>query len=261
MKIRHYKKGFAGVMLALSAACLWPGGRTWAEASSAYDYQNEIKVVLIAPVPVLSSVVSAPVREIHCRFGESFAKGDPLVTLDDALYVANLEAAEAAFNAERVKCEALKNLYEEGNASLVDRERAVGLMMEAQRNLVNAREKMLGCRICAPFDGRVGELLVDEHEWVELGRPLIRLVNDSSLLAQFLLDEEWFDQVKPGIKVKISVTATRQEIEGTIKYIAAEVDPASGTFEVRAEVDNASGRLRTGMNASLDRAALIKSLR
>ncbi len=251
----------AGITAAFIAVCLLLVGRARANAPTAYDYQNEIKVVLIAPVPVLSSVVSAPVREIHCRFGESFAKGDPLVTLEDTLYVANLEAAEAAFNAERVKCEALKSLYLEGNATLVDCERAVGLMMEAQRNLVDAREKLRGCRICAPFNGRVGELFVDEHEWVEIGRPLIRLVNDSSLLAQFLLDEEWFDQVETGIKVRISVTATRQVIEGTIKYIAAEVDPASATFEVRAEVDNSSGRLRTGMNASLDRSALIESLR
>lgn len=247
---------------ALIMACLL-AGRGWSdeEISPTYAYQDETKIVFTAPSPVLSSVVAAPVRKVHYRFGESFSKGDPLVMLDDTLYLANVEAAKAAYTAECVKSEALESLYKEGNATLVDRERAVGMVKVAYKNLVEAREKLNGCQIRAPFSGRVVELFVEEHELVEMGRPLLRVVNDSTLLAQFLLEEKMFGQIKTGIAIKILVTATQKEIEGTIKYISAEVDPASATFEVRAEVDNHMGLLRTGMNARLNRSALNAYLR
>ncbi len=227
-----------------------------ADRPSVQDYQNETKVVFTAPAPLLSSVVAAQVQMIHYRFGESFEKGEPLVTLDSTFHVANVEAAEAAFAAMKVKCDALNSLYEDGNATLMDREQAFGGMKVAQKNLVEAREKLRGCKVCAPFDGRVVGLAVEEHELVEVGRPLLRVVNDTTLLALFLLPEAIFAQVKTGIPVKIYVTSTQEEIEGIIKYISAEVDPASATFEVRAEVDNRAGHLRTGMNARLDREHL-----
>lgn len=251
------RKQTRDVFMALVAIIFLTGGIPLrADSLSVASFQDEIKVVFTAPSPVVSSVATAPVQSIHYRFGESFVQGELLVELDDRFYQANVEAAEATVTAATVRLDALASLYVDGNATLVDREEAAGGVKVALRNLVDAKDKLRGCNICAPFNGRVAEVLVDEHELVKNGEPLIRLVNDSVLLARFLLAEEMFASVKPGIPVKILVSSSGEVVVGTIKYIAAEVDPASRTFEVRAEVENGEGRLRTGMNACLDREAL-----
>jgi RND family efflux transporter MFP subunit len=213
-------------------------------------------VVFTAPSPVLSSLVASPVRKINRRFGEAFVKGDRLLILDDGFYQANLTAAEAALKAAQVEYQALQSLHQDGNATLMQREQAASEVKQAEKNVVDAREKLEGCVVLAPFNGRVIEVLAQEHELVKIGHPLIKIVNDKTLLAQFLLPEELFPRIRPGLPVRIHVTSFDRYVTGKIKYIAAEVDPASRTFEVRAEVANEAGHLRSGMNAQLDLTAL-----
>ena len=244
----------------IATGVLLSGEKGLADELSDLGLSHEIKVVFSAPSPVLSALVSSSVKAIHYRFGESFVEGAPLLSLDETVYSASADAADAVLKASIVRSEAIKNLHRDGNASLVEQEQACSTVKVAQKNQAEAREKLEGCRIIAPFSGRVIDVLVEEHEFVDVGQPLIRIVNDSILTAQFLLPEEMFAKVKVGVPVKIYVASTQQTVEGIIRYIAAEVDPASCTFEVRAEVNNGAGKLRSGMNATLDRQDLTGHL-
>ena len=238
------------VCLTLTASASDIGGDT---------FFNQIKVVFTAESPVLSSEVTSQVTNITRRFGESFKKGELLISLDDSFYRANHLAAQAVVHASKIKYDATSSLYKDENVSQVEFEEAAGQYTVAQKNAVEARNKYEGCRIVAPFDGRVVEVMIHEHEMAKESQPMIKIVNDATLYAQFLLPEKMFRHIKREIKVSLYVAALDTHVEGEIRYIAAEIDPASRTFEVKVLVENKSGELRSGMNGILELEALKRA--
>lgn len=183
---------------------------------------------------------------------------------------ASRAAAEARFNA-------LQRLYDDGQASVTDLEAArrdVALATTelelaaataakdvaaatreraaAQREVQIAAHDTAACTVAAPFSGRVARVLTQPHEQVERGTPLIELVDDTHLLAKFLVPANRFAQVQRGQTVTLRIDETGTATTARISHIAATLDPASRTLEVFAEVDNTAGAFRAGMNGRLD---------
>ncbi|MCC8180020.1 MAG: efflux RND transporter periplasmic adaptor subunit, partial [Planctomycetes bacterium] len=80
---------------------------------------------------------------------------------------------------------------------------------------------------------------------------LLYIVDDSTLLAKFLMPESRFESVALGDRLQVEIQSIGMVKEAVVSHIAAVLDPASRTFEVWAGIDNADGRLRAGMIASL----------
>jgi multidrug resistance efflux pump len=184
--------------------------------------------------------------------------------------------AQAVLDAAKANLVATQRLYEEGHASQVDltnaqrdvttaeadcelvRATTAKELITATRELAVARGKLdiaayelNACRIEGPYAGRVKRVLVNEHELVERGTPVMEVVDDGVLLAKFLLPSALFRSVQLGQELELTVSETGQTVAMKVSHVAAVLDPASVTFEVYAEVDNSDGNLRAGMNGSL----------
>ncbi|UCE59906.1 MAG: HlyD family efflux transporter periplasmic adaptor subunit [Phycisphaerales bacterium] len=184
--------------------------------------------------------------------------------------------SEAVLAAANANLTATQRLYADSNASLVDLENAkrdaviaqtncelVGStaskeLADAQREMEIAAGKLEiaarqleACSIIVPWAGRVARVLVNEHELVQHGTPVIEVIDDRVLLAKFLLPSSAFKAVRLGQELDLHVTETSDIVQVKISHVAAALDPASVTFEVHAEVDNADGKLRAGMNGTL----------
>ncbi len=187
--------------------------------------------------------------------------------------------AEAVLAAADVNLTATQRLYNDNHASHVDLENARRDRTVAQTNreladstaakeLINAKrelataigkleiasEQLDACSLGAPWAGRVARVLVNEHEFVERGTPTIELIDDRVLLAKFLLPSSVFRSLHVGQELSLSVNETSETVKVRVSHIAAALDAASVTFEVHAEVDNADGNLRAGMNGWLSLA-------
>lgn len=185
---------------------------------------------------------------------------------------ANLEAA-------RANLEATQRLFDDGHASQVDLANARRDVATAQTDVelvavTSARERikarrelavaagqlqvaqreLAACTIRAPYAGRVARIRVGEHELVDRGTPVIEIVDDTVLLAKFLLPSARFRTVHRGQELTLTITETGQRVSAKVSNIAAVLDPASVTFEVYAEVQNADDALRAGMNGWLELA-------
>jgi multidrug resistance efflux pump len=129
----------------------------------------------------------------------------------------------------------------------------------ARGQLELAREELAACTIAAPHPGRVARVLVNEHELVDRGTPVIEIVDDRVLRARFLLPSALFRSVTIGQELEIVVRETQTTASATISHIAAVLDAASTTFEVYAEIDNRDGELRAGMNGWLNLASIRRN--
>lgn len=199
----------------------------------------------------LPAEVSMPVARLHRQPGESCAEGDLLVEFDATLSQAALSAARAANDAARLNQEGLFRLHEKGQAAPTELAQAVSELEKSRLQLATAMKDAAACSVSAPFAGRIADSKVREHEWASRGSPLVTLVDDAVLRARFFLPEEMFSRISLGDRVAIRTPAADVRVEGTVSRIGVVFDPASRTFDVWADVDNAAGTLRAGMTAEI----------
>ncbi|MFH1036267.1 MAG: efflux RND transporter periplasmic adaptor subunit [Pseudomonadota bacterium] len=215
--------------------------------------RDQLSVVLSSrKEAVLSAEVRAQVQHIYREFGQSFATGQVLVELDaSSFHRLNLEKADVLLEAARKSYNVTAQLFKEKSASILELEKAKAEMAVAEVSRKFALRNVNACRITAPYGGRVEKLFVNEHELVDEGRPLLKIVDDSVLRARIILPSDLFGSLKIGQPLNILIKETGKEVSAKISHISAVMDPASATFEVYAEVENHGGILRSGMTGRL----------
>lgn len=226
-----------------------------AEEISGFGDWGGLSVLAARRVAVISAEVGQTVTKIRYRMGESFVEGDELVTFNDIVPQANLEAARAARGAAEAEFHAVESMFGKNNSSRVELENARRNLVQAEARLKLAEYELSCCVIRAPFSGRVADTLVNEFELVQRGTKILALVDDTVLVSRLLMPEEMFGKIAPGAKLTIDLPMRGIKREATVTNVAAVFDPASRTFDVWAELDNSDGLLRAGMTASLVEAA------
>lgn len=200
---------------------------------------------------VLPAEVSTLVLKVEKEMGEQFRKGDPLFLLDKETFVQNLKKAQATSRAAAANYQAAQRLRQDKTNSVTDLEYAARDLATADANAVLARKDLDACVVHAPFAGRVKKVMVHEHEWVDRGKPLIEIVDDSVLMAKILLPSWSIGRLPLGMVVQITVNETGEMVSGKVARLGEVIDAASSTYEVQVEVDNARRTLRAGMTGTL----------
>ncbi|MBI5522291.1 MAG: efflux RND transporter periplasmic adaptor subunit [Desulfarculus sp.] len=249
------------MLLLLAGLGLLAGGQAWAAEPAttslmAPSSRDQLSVVLTSRrESVISAEVRAQVNRIHREFGQSFNTGQVLIELDSSTFHRlNLDKAEVMLEAARKAHAVTLQLFNEKSASILELEKTKADLAVAEVNRRFALRGVTLCRVVAPYAGRVEKLFVNEHELVDEGRPLVKIVDDSVLRARIILPSDLFGSLKVGQPMNILIKETGKEVAAKISHISAVLDPASGTFEVYAEVDNAGGAMRSGMTGRLQMA-------
>lgn len=199
----------------------------------------------------ISAEIPGRILKIHKKLGESFRKGETIFEIDDAMYQANLKKAQAAAHATGAAQDITRKMREYKSASKLDEINAGKEAQTAAANLALAKEELKAAVVKAPFDGFVQKTLVREHQFVEKGEPVIELVDDKVLRVRILMPASAYSSMRIGETVTIAVTETGDTVTGRITQIGHVLDPASSTFDVHGEVDNAAGAVRGGMTGTL----------
>ncbi len=186
------------------------------------------------------------------------ARKDVVVAEANLQLLVNGQAIELA-SARKSVAQAQADFELAGFTRLSDLETAKRDLAVSQANLAAAKHNLAACRLTAPFPGRLAKVEVHEHELVAPGKTLLELVNDTVLRAQFLVPSRLYGQIKLGREVRIKVIETGGEATGRVSNLSAQIDPASESFTVYAEVDNAGGGLRAGMRGTLDLTGLAEA--
>lgn len=200
---------------------------------------------------VISAEVPGQVVKIEKEFGQGFGGKAVLVRLDPALYQFGVSKARAALERARVNFEAMDRLYRDNTRSAMDFAAAKSDLAMAQANLGLAEKELASCVVAAPYPGRVAKVLVNEHEWVERGKPLLEILDERGMLAKVLIPAAVVRELKTGQALPILVELGGLRVSGKISHISAQIDSVSQTQEVYLDVDNADGRLLTGMTGKL----------
>lgn len=190
-------------------------------------------------------IVDLPIKE-----GDSFAKGDRLAAFDCEGLEAEAKAAAAKHEAEaltyenNVKLAELKAVgrFEVGLSRA--REREMAAQVEAYRI------RLSHCEISAPFPGRVSELRVHAHEVPERLRPLMHIIDTSTLEIDIILPSTWLSWLKPGTAFTMKIDETGKALDAKVVRIGAAVDPVSQTIKIVARFTSDARDVLPGMSGT-----------
>jgi membrane fusion protein, multidrug efflux system len=214
----------------------------WQPALNAVGTLRAVRGADLAPE--VAGVISA----IHFRSGDEVKAGTPLVQLNAASDIAQLESLKAAAelagvnyrrDQSQLKIQAVSQATVDADAANL---KVAQAQMAAQQALVDKKN------IRAPFAGRLGLRVVDLGQYVAPGTKLVTLQALDPIDVDFSVPQSALAGIHTGLKVAASADALPGErFEGTIAAIDAKVDPATRNVQVRASLSNPNHHLLPGM--------------
>jgi len=215
----------------------------------------------------IRSQVTGKILEANFTQGQEVKAGDLLFTIDPSEYKADLDKARAQLEEDIAKQKlandkldrnrplVAKNLISQQDfEDLQTQAAAAGAQVQLSRAQVELAEINLGyCYIKSPVDGLTGKRLVDIGNIVSAntGPVLVNVKTISELYLDFTLPERDLEKVRKAmgdeqLDVKVTIPGEKDEYKGKLEFINNDVDDKTGTFALRAIVNNDKRRLWAG---------------
>jgi membrane fusion protein (multidrug efflux system) len=197
---------------------------------------------------ILRPEVSGRIAAIGFKDGQVVRKGQVLVALDATLNDAEVAQAQAEYDLALSNLKRSEDLASRKFISSSAQETAASNAQVAEAKLKLAQARLSKMRIVAPFDGSVGIRNVSPGDYVKDGTDLVNLEDVRVLKADFRLPERNLAQISVGQTVEVVADALPGERwQGEIDAINPKIDANGRSLEIRARLDNTSGKLRPGM--------------
>jgi HlyD family secretion protein len=231
------------------------------------------------------------ITAIHIREGQAVSAGDPLITIDGREAAEGLRGAQAEMRvlesllgemkSRRIDAartlERIEGLHAEGVASDAQRDdarlqaeaaaaayAAAAARIESQKVAVARAEIAVDkCRLRAPFDGVVTDLLVEVGEWALPGKLGIRLMDPMRLYIRAEIDEVDIGPVRVGLPARVLLDPYRdRRLEGRVVRVApcvSEIQEQNRTLEVEVELTAGAEGLDLKPGTSSDVEVILQS--
>ena len=170
------------------------------------------------------------------------ARGD----VEDALsVVGSMRARDEAVLYSRIAGKLVENLVREGDP--VGKDQPVATVQKDEVGV-----KYEPAPVPSTLSGIVGRMYLDRGADVTLGTPVALVVDVSSVRARADVPERYAGRVKVGQDVRVGVEAYPDRVfRGRVSKESPVVDPDTRSAPIEVNLDNADGRLRSGMFAKL----------
>lgn len=199
---------------------------------------------------VIAAETTGPVQSLRFEEGDRVKTGAVLMEIDPETIKSALRRDQENLAVIERKLERYKNLEKEGLVSRQD-------VDDLENSLVSAREAVKTTKLQfkksqprSPLTGHVDELYVDRGEYVDPGKPLVRLLKVDRLKVMADVPEKDIIYLSVGQKVKIIPARIHSEavdpVIGQISFIAYAADDVTRTYRTKIMIDN-PGNLRPGM--------------
>jgi membrane fusion protein, multidrug efflux system len=199
---------------------------------------------------VIRPEIAGRIAEFRFQEGERVEKGQPLVVLDDSVWRAVVEQAQAALELSQANHDRAVDLLERKVGTTKARDEAFSQMRVDQAELELARARLDKSTISAPFDGVVGLRKVSVGDFVDAGAEIVNVEQIDPLKADFRVAESYLGAVRPGQRIELGVDAfPGQAFTGEVYAIDPLIDEAGRSILLRAKLPNPDHVLRPGLFA------------
>lgn len=199
---------------------------------------------------VIQPEITGRVAEISFNEGEAVVKGATLIRLDDSVYRAELQQAQAQLALSRANYARASDLFKRGNAAERTRDESLAQQRIAEANAALAQALLDKTTMTAPFDGILGLRQVSPGDYVKPGDPVVNIESINPIKVDFRIPEVHAAALKVGQEISVTLDPLPgKTYGGTVYAIDPLIDPNGRAVLLRAHVDNAQTELRPGMFA------------
>ncbi|MBE0485731.1 efflux RND transporter periplasmic adaptor subunit [Marinobacter sp.] len=200
---------------------------------------------------MVSARVAGTVERMQAQLGQSVEAGQALLTLS----VDGRDSVVARWRASIQKLEA--------DLAAARRLRASNLAAETdilglQSDLAAARAELAAAELAvehltprAPFDAVVNRREVDQGTLVQVGTPLLELVQIDRLKATGRIPQQAVQDAQPGQAVEV-VLLDGSRLAGVVSFVASAANPETRSFAVEIVVENPEHKRAAGGTANLN---------
>jgi RND family efflux transporter MFP subunit len=190
----------------------------------------------------VSTESPARIIRLPLKDGDGFRQGDLLIEFDCERPKAEWRVADAERVGAQAAFENSRRLQEYRAAGAHEVQIAKAALDKAAAAVEVFVVRLKQCRIFAPFDGRLVDLPVREHELPQAGQPLLRIVADDRLEVDMIVPANWLLWLKPGEPFSFAADGSQMAISGEVIRIGGAIDPVSQTIRAVGEL-RAPGRV------------------
>lgn len=194
--------------------------------------------------------IEARVIAIEAERGAPVEAGDSIARLDLRDRRAQLREAEAQVKQRELQYRAAQRLFADNHQSQTQ-------VAEAKANLENARARLERIEmeidkavVRAPFDGILEERPVEVGDYLSIGDPVARIIAQDPLVVSGDIAQRDVHRVEIGALGSARLV-TGQAVQGRVRYLSAQADPATHTFRVELEIPNPDADLVAGVSSEI----------
>ncbi|MHC1707905.1 MAG: efflux RND transporter periplasmic adaptor subunit [Bacteroidales bacterium] len=198
------------------------------------------------------SELSRRITKINFKEGSQVKKGDLLIQLDDAEWVASMKKNNAELELARLTEDRNYKLFQSGGLSQQIYEESV-----SRRKILEAEAETLQvmiekAKIRASFNGTIGIRTVSEGAFVSPGIVLTTLEDLSSLKIEFTIPESYAKKVQAGALIRFTVEGIPDTFEAMIEAADPSINKESGNLRILARVKGPTNNLIPGTAISMN---------
>jgi multidrug efflux system membrane fusion protein len=175
----------------------------------------------------LSFRVSGPLIKLNVEIGTAVKKGQLIAEIDPRDYEVAIIGAEGRMNQAKAEVQRYKNLYKKGSVSKNEYDIKLANYLEAKVKYDNSVNALADTKIYAPFNGFIGEKLVENFQDVAASETIATLLDLSKIEIHTHVPENlaiFFPQFKTYHIVFDAYPG--KQFTATLKEIGKTPDPA-----------------------------------
>ena len=182
--------------------------------------------------------------------GAKVEEGDVLAQLSVMARQARLDEAAALVMQRDLEFKAATKLKQKGYKAAVQVAEKEAALAAGKAQLKKANVELANTVLRAPFAGIVESRDVEIGDYVEPGNDIARIVDLDPMLMVGHVSEQQMARLVVGAQGRARLVSGAT-VDGTLRFIASVADPATRTFRIELEVDNAEGRIPDGVTAEI----------
>ncbi|EAH5171131.1 efflux RND transporter periplasmic adaptor subunit [Campylobacter coli] len=230
---------------------------------------------------IIKPQVSGVIVEKLFKAGDLIKKGQTLFIIEQDKFKASVNSAygkalmaRANFDNASKDYNRSKTLYNKGAISQKEYDSALANFNNTKANLTSARADLENARIDlayteikAPFDGIVGDALINIGDYVSSSSTeLVRIINLNPIYADFYIsDTDKLDIVRNTqdgkwdlSNIYANLNLNGETVQGKLYFIDSVIDANSGTVKAKAIFDNNNSTLLPGAFATITSEGFIQ---
>jgi len=188
----------------------------------------------------IAAEAQGTIVSLNAELGQEKSKGSIIATIDDKLKNLAVQKAQNLKVKLEKDLERNKNLYNGGSLTEQQLDDAQNSYNDAVIQLEQAEKEFTNATIKSPISGVITKKQIEEGEYINIGSPIVTIVDISRLKIKLNVSEVNVYQLKLGDKATITTDVyPGVTFEGNISFISSQGDD-SHNYPVEIVISNSS---------------------